>query len=103
MDLLRIKELQDQIGLTNVALADKVSVTPATISNINKGNNFPKPELLLKIAKVLNVDIRELFYPTKGFGESPEINGFVEYKKETFKINNYEDLTQLMEKVNKEC
>ena len=26
---------------------------------------FPKPELLLKIAETLDVDIRELFHPTK--------------------------------------
>ncbi len=101
MDLLRIKELQLERGLTNVALSEKVNVTPATISNINKGNNFPKPELLLKIAEALEVDIRELFYPTKGFGKSPELNGFVEYKNETYKIKNSEDLAQLMERVKK--
>ncbi|WP_420572296.1 helix-turn-helix domain-containing protein [Kordia sp.] len=42
-----------------------MDVTPASISNIVQGNSFPKPELLLKIAQTLDVDIRELFYPTK--------------------------------------
>ena len=29
------------------------------------GNSFPKPELLIKIANALDIDVRELFYPTK--------------------------------------
>jgi transcriptional regulator with XRE-family HTH domain len=103
MELLRIKELLKEKDITGKDLAGKVGIHPVNFSKIINGNSFPKPDLLKRIAEELDVDIRELFYPTKGFGESPEINGFVEYKKETFKINNYEDLTQLMEKVNKEC
>ncbi len=30
-----------------------------------QGNSFPKPNLLLKIANTLDVDIRDLFYSTK--------------------------------------
>lgn len=65
MELLRIKELLKEKGITSKDLADKLDVTPATVSNINNGNHFPKPDLLLKIAEVLDVDIRELFVPTK--------------------------------------
>jgi transcriptional regulator with XRE-family HTH domain len=65
MELLKIKELLKEKGMTSKDLAEKLEVTPATVSNINNGNHFPKPELLKKIAEVLDVDIRELFAPTK--------------------------------------
>lgn len=65
MELLRIKELLKEKGITSKDLAVKLGVTPATVSNINNGNHFPKPELLEKIAEELDVDIRDLFYPTK--------------------------------------
>lgn len=63
--LLRIKELLKEKGMTSKDLAEQLEVTPATISNINNGNHFPKPELLKRIAEVLDVDIRELFHRTK--------------------------------------
>ena len=65
MELLRIKELLKEKGTTSKDLATRLQVTPATVSNINNGNHFPKPELLKKIAEVLDVDIRELFIQTK--------------------------------------
>lgn len=65
MNILRLKEVLNEKGVQNKELADKIGVTQTTISNITQGNNFPKPETLLKIAEVLDVDIRELFIPTK--------------------------------------
>jgi len=65
MSILRLKELLKEKGIKGKDLADKVEVTPASISNIVQGNSFPKPELLLDIAKVLNVDVRDLFNATK--------------------------------------
>ncbi|ASV77951.1 helix-turn-helix transcriptional regulator [Elizabethkingia anophelis] len=65
MNILRLKELLNEKGIQNKDLADKIGVTPTTISNITQGNNFPKPETLLKIAEALDIDIRELFVSTK--------------------------------------
>ncbi|WP_430409467.1 helix-turn-helix transcriptional regulator [Kordia sp.] len=65
MNILRLKEVLKEKDITGKDLAEKVGVTPASISNIVQGNSFPKPELLLKIANTLDVDIRNLFYPTK--------------------------------------
>jgi len=63
--MLKLKEILKEKGKTGKELAELVEVTPATISNIINGNHFPKPELLKQIALVLDVDIRELFIPTK--------------------------------------
>lgn len=65
MNVLRLKELLKEKGITGKVLAESVQVTPASISNIVKGNSFPKPELLLKIADKLDVDVKDLFYSTK--------------------------------------
>lgn len=65
MEILRIKELLKEKDVTGKDLAEKVGVSTVSMSNIVSGNSFPKPDLLLKIAEVLDVDVRELFVPTK--------------------------------------
>ncbi len=64
-NLLILKDVLKNKGKTGKWLAEKTNVTEATISNIVKGNHFPKPQLLSDIAFVLDVDIRELFKSTK--------------------------------------
>ncbi len=65
MELLRLKDLLKEKGITGKVLAERTEISATSISQIVKGNSFPRPELLVKIAEVLDVDIRELFYPTK--------------------------------------
>lgn len=64
--ILRIKEIMTQKGISREDLANKVGVSNTTISNICSETNYPKLDLLPKLAKALKVDIRELFIPTKG-------------------------------------
>jgi transcriptional regulator with XRE-family HTH domain len=66
MEILRLKELMTQKGIGREDLANKVGVSMTTISNINSEKNLPTIHLLLQIAEALNVDIREMFVPTKG-------------------------------------
>ncbi|WP_158865949.1 helix-turn-helix domain-containing protein [Maribellus comscasis] len=63
--MLRIKEILKDKGITGKQLAKMTSVTPSTITNIVQERNFPKPDLLQNIAIALDVDIRDLFTPTK--------------------------------------
>jgi len=63
--MLLIDELMELKGVSGKELAERVEVTPATISSIKNGTSFPKYDLLVKIANVLEVDIRDLFKPTK--------------------------------------
>ncbi|MGV0755798.1 helix-turn-helix domain-containing protein [Empedobacter brevis] len=65
MSILRLKEILNEKGIKGKELAEKVNVTQASISNIVNGNSFPKPELLQDIAKVLDINIRDLFTSTK--------------------------------------
>ncbi len=65
MSVFRLKELLKEKGITGKELAERVNVTEASISNLVKGDSIPRKELLLQIAKELDVDIRDLFTSTK--------------------------------------
>lgn len=66
MGILRLKELMNLKQISREDLANKVGVSMTTISNINSELNLPTIKLLLQIAEALDVDIREMFVPTKG-------------------------------------
>lgn len=66
MEILRLKELMNQKGISREELSNKVGVSMTTISNINSEKNLPTINLLLQIAEALDVDVREMFVPTKG-------------------------------------
>lgn len=65
MDILRLKDILEEKKVQGKDLAEKIGVSATSISSIVKGKTFPKPETLLNMAKVLDVDIRELFKSTK--------------------------------------
>jgi DNA-binding XRE family transcriptional regulator len=66
MEILRLKEIMSTKGIGREELANKVGVSMTTISNINSETNLPTIKLLLQIAEALDLDIREMFVPTKG-------------------------------------
>jgi len=65
MNHLRIKEVCKQRKITGEKLAELIKVSKTTISQINSGAQKPSFDTLAKIAKVLDVDIKDLFVSTK--------------------------------------
>jgi transcriptional regulator with XRE-family HTH domain len=65
MSIIRLKDILTEKNFTGKELAAKLGVSQNTISNIVNGHNFPKPSLLLDIATILDIDLRELFVTTK--------------------------------------
>ncbi|KJF44056.1 helix-turn-helix domain-containing protein [Draconibacterium sediminis] len=61
--MLDIKSVIKSKGYTVTSLAEKMDIAQVSLSRIINGN--PKVETLEKIATALDVDIRELFIPTK--------------------------------------
>ena len=57
----RIQKLRKARGLTQSQLAEKISVEVVTISRIENGSRFPVKENIENIAKVLDVQIKDLF------------------------------------------
>jgi transcriptional regulator with XRE-family HTH domain len=72
MEILRLKEILVRKGISREFLAEKVGVSVTTISNISTNKNMPTIHLLLDIAKVCDVDVRELLIPTKGHSVTQE-------------------------------
>lgn len=67
--MLRIKEILKEKKLSQIDLAEKLEITTVGLNKIINGN--PTAETLLKIAAVLEVDVRELFVSTKDEETTP--------------------------------
>lgn len=65
MIIFRLKEILKEKNITGKELAGLVEVTEASISNLVKGESVPRKDLLLKIAHILDVDVKDLFNSTK--------------------------------------
>ncbi len=57
----RVQALRLKAGVTQEQLADAAGLTVESISNIERGIYGPKFDNLEKIAKVLDVSVKELF------------------------------------------
>jgi putative transcriptional regulator len=58
----RLKEIRVQKGHTQESLGQAVDVTRQSILAIEKGRYRPTVELALKLARVLEVPVEELFW-----------------------------------------
>jgi len=58
---LRVKELRDRLGWTQMKLAAEAGMHPTEISNIEHGNRDVKGATLVKLANALSVEVGELF------------------------------------------
>ena len=57
----RIQKLRKLKGLTQAEMAELLNVEIVTISRIENGSRFPKKENIENLAKVLDVNIKDLF------------------------------------------
>ena len=61
-----LKKLREDRGLSQRGLAMKMNVSNASISDIERGNQKPKFEMLMLFAKALNVDFDDLITIQQG-------------------------------------
>lgn len=64
-----IKELRDELGLTQQYLAEKVNVSRQTIISLENGKYNPSIFLAYKIAKVFSRTIEEIFIFEEDYNE----------------------------------
>ena len=57
----RIKELRKAKRLSQDELSEKINIDPKHLSRIEVGKSYPSLDTLEKIAKALNVEIKDLF------------------------------------------
>lgn len=58
---LKIKELREELGLTQKELAEKIGNVQRNISNWENGTSEPDCETILKLAAIFDVSVDELF------------------------------------------
>ncbi|MCD6443271.1 MAG: helix-turn-helix transcriptional regulator [Thermotogae bacterium] len=63
---IRLKEIREEKKITQEKLANLVGVTRQTIINIEKGKYKPTVLLALKISRVLNCRVEDLFILEEG-------------------------------------
>ncbi|PRY76200.1 helix-turn-helix transcriptional regulator [Alkalibacterium olivapovliticus] len=59
---LRLKAARAKLDMSQHELADAVDVTRQTISAIERGDYNPSIKLCIRICKVLNVTLNDLFW-----------------------------------------
>jgi transcriptional regulator with XRE-family HTH domain len=56
-----IKFLRTRRNFTQAVLAEKADISIIFLSSIERGTKYPKPDILARIANVLEVEVFELF------------------------------------------
>ena len=93
MNELRVKELCKLKGITMQDIASTLNINRVNLSNSLNGN--PTLDRLRQVAKVLNVEISELFQTPR----TETLSGFVEFNGNVYKISSPGDLFNLTDKV----
>ena len=57
----RIKELRRNLGLSQEELAEKAEISSRYLSRVEMGQQFPSIDTLVKLAKALNVELKDFF------------------------------------------
>lgn len=97
-----IRSQRIRVGLTQQELAEKVNLSVKSISCIERGINYPSPENLFDIAKVLDMSIDMFLFGYKKFNVSvnmSEINANLELltcENQLVLINVVEAVTQAL-------
>jgi len=58
----RLKEILDERGIKQTWLAEQVGITKQTMSNLIKNRFTTSMDIAFRIAKVLNMEITDIFY-----------------------------------------
>ncbi len=57
----RLQQIRKMRGLTQAELAELVNLEVSTISRIEKGTQYPKPENVNKFVEILNVELKDFY------------------------------------------
>ena len=87
------KEILKEKGISQIELAEKMGKSKQYISNILTGGKGMSISTLVEIAKILDVEFRDLFAIT---GNHTEINGYIKVQNDIYEIRSYEDLEKIL-------
>lgn len=93
--MLRVKDICKQKGITLKQLAERMDVAPEVVTRMLSENGNPTLSSLENIAKALGVEVYELFDNLN----TDKVRGYLEVGKETYRINNFNDLQTIYTKL----
>lgn len=94
--MLRVKNICKQRGLTLRELAERMSVSPEVVTRMLSESGNPTLSTLVNMAKALDVEVYELF---DDFNEDMLVRGYLEVADKTYRINNFNDLQNVYNKL----
>lgn len=94
--MLRVKSICKQQGITLRQLAERMDVSPEVVTRMLSENGNPTLSSLENIAKALGIEVYELF---DNFDADKKVQGYLEVGSKTHRINNFNDLQIVYNKI----
>ncbi|MDD2307800.1 MAG: helix-turn-helix transcriptional regulator [Prolixibacteraceae bacterium] len=94
--MLRVKSICKQQGISLKELADRMLVSPEAVTRMLSDNGNPTLSTLANVAKALNVQVYELF---DDFNADLLVRGYLEVGDKIHRINNFNDLQTVFNKL----
>lgn len=94
--MLRVKSICKQQGISLKELADRMLVSPEAVTRMLSDNGNPTLSTLANVAKALNVQVYELF---DDFNADMLVRGYLEVGDKIHRINNFNDLQAVYNKL----
>lgn len=98
---INLKEILKEKGVTSKELAERLGVTPVTISYIVTNKTTPSLDMLCRIAKELNVKLSTLLgeEPLRVIDTSKEFAAFVRYKGIHYTADTLDEFFKQVEEI----
>ena len=91
---LRIVEIAHSKGLTMADIAEQIGISRVNLSNSLNGN--PTLSRLTEVAKILGVEVSELFRPVS---DEKKVSGYLECDGRIIKVDSIEDVKRFIAEV----
>lgn len=100
---MRIKQIREDKGISQTDLANKLKIQRSTLSRYESGKLKPNSEMLIQIAKILNVDINMLFdnFQTMDMLSNAELKVRITEGISTFSKEKLQKVLNLIENLKK--
>ena len=87
----KLRQRRQEMGLTRPQLAAKICVTPSAIANYENGISTPKPDILISLINVLEVDANYIYSDYLGNNRISKIYDQALSTEEIDSIKKYRD------------
>ena len=81
-----IKNFRTFRGITQLQLADMLGKSKNTISNWERGDNFPDPDTIERMCSIFEVTPNQIF----GWESNPELDAYLKAQQERFRSSKME-------------